>query len=77
MLPDLFLVSGLSFGATSGDYTAVAEDESGFKVSVDKADGAKCERCWRFSGSVGTLAAHPTICDRCAKVVEGGGPPPL
>ena len=42
-------------------------------VGVDRADGAKCERCWAFSPAVGAHAHHPTLCERCAPVVVAGG----
>ncbi len=38
-------------------------------VGVVKADGEKCDRCWNYSLSVGSLPEHPTICDRCYEVV--------
>jgi isoleucyl-tRNA synthetase len=38
-------------------------------VSVAKADGQKCERCWAFSTSVGESAAHPALCARCAGII--------
>jgi isoleucyl-tRNA synthetase len=37
---------------------------------VEKADGEKCERCWTISETVGTSDTHPTLCKRCAEVVE-------
>ena len=39
------------------------------KIGVEKADGAKCERCWNYSTAVGTHAKHPTLCNRCVEVV--------
>lgn len=44
----------------------------GFKASytVAAASGKKCERCWMFSDSVGKNEAHPTLCSRCASVIE-------
>merc|ERR1719164_247773 len=46
-------------------------------VGVAKAEGAKCERCWSYSGRVGADASHPTLCERCVPVVvedpPGGG----
>ncbi len=41
-----------------------------FSVSVSGARGKKCERCWKYSVSVGGSKEHPTICDRCLKVVK-------
>ncbi|MGN0630089.1 MAG: class I tRNA ligase family protein, partial [Ruminococcus sp.] len=38
--------------------------------TVTKADGKKCERCWIYSTSVGKNASHPTLCARCARVIE-------
>ena len=48
----------------------------GLAVSVEKARGEKCERCWIYHEDLGTDAAHPTLCPRCAAVVrelEGAG----
>ena len=39
-------------------------------VKVSAAEGEKCERCWIHSDSVGKSAAHPTLCHRCAQVLE-------
>jgi len=36
------------------------------------ARGAKCVRCWRVLEEVGQQAKHPTLCARCADVVESG-----
>ena len=38
--------------------------------TVTKADGEKCERCWIYSTTVGKNASHPTLCARCARVIE-------
>ena len=40
-------------------------------IRVEKADGEKCRRCWNFSPSVGTSAAHPDLCRRCEDVLAG------
>ena len=39
------------------------------KVSVVKASGEKCERCWHWETDVGQNAEHPTICGRCLEAV--------
>lgn len=41
-----------------------------FAVTVEKAVGDKCERCWAYSETVGTVPEHPTLCARCAGVVK-------
>jgi isoleucyl-tRNA synthetase len=38
---------------------------------VAVAPGTKCERCWTRSESVGSSAAHPTLCERCVGVLAG------
>jgi isoleucyl-tRNA synthetase len=39
----------------------------GLSVGVEKARGAKCERCWIYDESIGADPAHPTVCGRCVK----------
>jgi isoleucyl-tRNA synthetase len=46
------------------------EGEPTTAVSVSKADGQKCERCWHWETDVGSHPDHPTICDRCVKAIE-------
>lgn len=35
------------------------------RVEIQKADGAKCERCWNYSVRVGEFEKYPTVCERC------------
>ena len=39
-------------------------------VEVRKAEGGKCERCWKVLPAVGADAEHPTLCPRCAAAVR-------
>lgn len=39
-------------------------------ITVLKADGEKCERCWTYSTELGQDPAHPTLCPRCTAVVN-------
>ena len=41
------------------------------QVQVVPSTHAKCERCWHFRADVGAVAAHPTICARCAGNLTG------
>jgi isoleucyl-tRNA synthetase len=45
-------------------------DSPAFIITVEKATGAKCERCWNYRPSVGTSTDHPTLCDRCIEAVR-------
>ncbi len=38
-------------------------------VSALVSPHSKCERCWNHRPTVGQHPAHPTLCDRCARVV--------
>jgi len=40
------------------------------ETTVSLAPGEKCERCWLRRTDVGTDAAHPTLCARCASVIH-------
>jgi isoleucyl-tRNA synthetase len=45
-------------------------ESAGFAITVEKATGAKCERCWNYRSAVGASAEHPTLCDRCLEAVR-------
>jgi isoleucyl-tRNA synthetase len=43
-------------------------------VTVNRAPGEKCERCWNYSTHVGEDKNYPTICERCSgalREIEG------
>jgi isoleucyl-tRNA synthetase len=37
---------------------------------IGLASGEKCQRCWKVLPEVGSSAAHPALCRRCADAVE-------
>jgi isoleucyl-tRNA synthetase len=41
-------------------------------IVVFKARGNKCERCWKYDTAIGSDEAHPTVCPRCATVLNSG-----
>jgi len=49
---------------------AYESDDYNLKIVVTHAPGEKCERCWMYSETVGTIKEHPTICARCASHIE-------
>ena len=59
-LPMLFIVSQVAL-ESGGD---------GLQVKVERADGTKCERCWKYTTDVGSDTKWPTICGPCARAVE-------
>ena len=76
-LPALFIVSqveirrepvGTQDQSSPGFFTVTASGEP-FRVSIGRADGTKCERCWNYSTHVGENADYPTVCERCVKAL--------
>jgi isoleucyl-tRNA synthetase len=59
MLRELLNVSALKI--TVGDPVS---------VSISKADGQKCGRCWHWETDVGSNPDHPAICLRCVEAVK-------
>jgi isoleucyl-tRNA synthetase len=47
----------------------LSEGKEEISVSVTKAAGQKCERCWHWETDVGSTPEHPTICARCVRAV--------
>ena len=43
--------------------------EADLAIHVQKADGVKCERCWKYTEDVGSSARLPTVCASCAGAV--------
>nr|WP_086940620.1 isoleucine--tRNA ligase [Thaumasiovibrio occultus] len=52
---------------------AAATDVEGLFVEVKAADAEKCDRCWHYVESVGTISGHEHICGRCVSNVDGDG----
>jgi isoleucyl-tRNA synthetase len=46
------------------------DEGSAVSISVTKAEGQKCERCWHWETDVGSNPEHPTICARCVTAVK-------
>ncbi len=66
-LPEIFITSSVTVSNGEGE---VKGDVEGLSVTVSKADGEKCERCWKFSDTVGQDSNHPTLCAHCAQVMK-------
>ncbi|HXG91903.1 MAG TPA: isoleucine--tRNA ligase [Blastocatellia bacterium] len=62
-LPAIFIVSQVALERGDADE---------LKIEVAHADGAKCERCWNWSETVGHDANYPTLDARCVRQIEEG-----
>ena len=56
----LLITSGVSLGSAA----------EALSVTVRKADGVKCQRCWNYTTDVGDDPDWPAICARCAAAVR-------
>ena len=45
-------------------------DDLDIHVTVVKANGLKCERCWRWTQDVGLDKDYPTLCWYCVQTVN-------
>jgi isoleucyl-tRNA synthetase len=60
-LPAWFIVSQVD----------LAKGDSGeLGVTVERAQGVKCERCWKYRTDIGADPEFPTICAPCAEAVR-------
>jgi len=59
-LPALFIVSQVLLESRS---------ETMLSIHVERAAGAKCERCWKYTTDVGSRPELPTVCAACAETV--------
>lgn len=62
-LHSVFIVSEVVLEPAEGDT---------LEVEVEHADGAKCERCWNWSVTVGADARYPTLDARCVRQIAEG-----
>ncbi|MBM4136256.1 MAG: isoleucine--tRNA ligase [Nitrospira sp.] len=70
-LPTFFIVSAVDIAGEHLDGSYMSEEIAGLEIKIEKAPGAKCQRCWNWSETVGRFADEPDICERCYKVVSG------
>ena len=74
-LAEAFVVSEVCVVNTKtahpGDGEATSAVPGLATVTVERAPGAKCQRCWKYTRTVGTHAEHPQLCARCAAVATG------
>ena len=60
-LPTLFIVSSVQLEE--------APAGSPLTLSVGRADGVKCERCWRIVPGVSSGSGREGLCDRCVEAL--------
>ena len=61
---------GLAAGALIPEPVAGASEAAALAVTVERASGQKCERCWKYTGDTGSNPRFPTVCASCANSIE-------
>jgi len=67
-----FIVSRLEV-KVGAEVAAASEEDgalAGVNITVSRAEGTKCPRCWVWSPQIGSEPAHPDVCPRCARVLK-------
>ncbi len=67
-----FIVSKISLAdiAEAPEDIFESQEIKDLKISVTRAPGTKCARCWVYSEELGTDPAHPEACPRCTAVLN-------
>ncbi|MDO4969740.1 MAG: isoleucine--tRNA ligase [Comamonadaceae bacterium] len=70
-LREWFIVSQLAIRPLAEADAAATRDSmvEGLAVSIKRAEGEKCPRCWIYSTDLGADPAHAEVCPRCARVL--------
>jgi isoleucyl-tRNA synthetase len=69
----VLITSSAEVKAEAPSSDAAATGIEGLSVLVQGSKEKTCERCWHQRPEVGTLANHPTLCNRCVTNIEGQG----
>ncbi len=72
-LPELLIVSGVEVRRVSDDaFSPAAQitEIEGVRLLVDRAEGEKCSRCWKYSLTVGESPEDPLICGHCREQIS-------
>ena len=67
------LGADLKFVMMTSSVILSRQDAAGMSVKVIPSQHDKCERCWHYHPSVGSLANHPGLCERCDSNLHGHG----
>jgi isoleucyl-tRNA synthetase len=70
-LPAFFIVSAVEIAEKSLDGSYKSTEIEGLEIKIEKAPGAKCQRCWNWKETVGSFKEAPEICERCYRIIFG------
>ena len=66
----IFIVSDVTISSEPIDSANNGEIFEKLSIKASVADSNKCDRCWSYRKEVGKIEKYPTLCNRCAEVIE-------
>ena len=69
-LPSAFIVSQAEVLKVEKVDQGLSEEFAKTEIVIEKADGAKCSRCWNYKTDLGRDIEHQTLCARCTAIVK-------
>ncbi|MDQ7787629.1 MAG: isoleucine--tRNA ligase [Thermodesulfovibrionales bacterium] len=69
-LPTFFIVSAVEVTDESMEHAYRSSEIEGLEIRIERAPGAKCQRCWNWTESVGAFSDAPEVCERCYKAIH-------
>ena len=66
----IFIVSDVTISSEPLDSANNGEIFESLSIQASVADSNKCDRCWNYRKEVGKIEKYPTLCNRCAEVIE-------
>ena len=64
LIEDVLIVSELELNEDS------SKEKEEIIITISRAEGEKCERCWKYTKDVVIDKENPTICKRCSEVLK-------
>jgi isoleucyl-tRNA synthetase len=68
-LADIFIVSQVQLLQKPIGDEKKSRSFSGLHIGIHKAEGEKCERCWKWLTTVGQDPRHPGACHSCTQIL--------
>ena len=70
ILASLYIVSQVETKKVNNVEEGLSPDFPKTKITIEKAEGQKCARCWNYSVHIGENKDHPTLCERCLPTIK-------
>ena len=64
LIEDVLIVSELELNEDS------SKEKEEIIITISRAEGEKCERCWKYTKDVGIDKENPAVCKRCSEVLK-------